>query len=137
MTIDDDTLAIVFRSVEDRGPVVQITSPRRLILATTAKHVVIGPTEASVRLWSAQPVTSVDGRVDGGVWTSYSAARDGTWHGPIAGDTLSKGQHTLEVRAIDSDGAIGSDTLVFLTDLTGRFNPVPAVEPVVTTTKFC
>lgn len=137
VTIDDDTLAIVYRSVEDRGPVVQITSPRRLILATTAKHIVTGPMEASVRLWSASPVTSVDGRVDGGAWTNYSAARDGTWHGPIAGDTLAKGQHTLEVRATDSDGAVGSDTLVFMADLTGRFNPVPAVEPVVTTTKFC
>lgn len=137
VTIDDDTLAIVYRSVEDRGPVVQITSPRRLILATTAQHIVTGPAEARVRLWSATPVVSVEGRVDGGAWTAYSAQRNGSWLGSIAGDTLSKGQHMLEVRATDSVGETGRDSLVFMADLTGRYNPVPAVDPVVTTTKFC
>ena len=137
VTIDDDTLAVVYRSVEDCGPLVQITAPRRLILATSAKHIVTGPTEARVRLWSSAPVSAVDGRVDGGAWTAYSVQRDGTWRGPIAGDTLVKGQHTLEVRATDAAGATGTDCLVFMTDLTGRYNPIPAVDPVVTTTKFC
>ena len=137
VTIDDDTLAIVYRSVEDRGPVVQITAPRRLILATTANHIVTGPTEARVRLWSHAPVMAVEGRVDGGDWTRYAVGRDGQWRGPIAGDTLAKGQHTLDVRATDDSGAVGTDSLVFMADITGRFNPVPSVDPVVTTTKFC
>jgi 3',5'-cyclic-AMP phosphodiesterase len=137
VTIDDETLAVVYRSVEDRGPLVQITSPRRLILATTASHVVSGPVEAHVRLWSATPVVSVDGRVDGSEWVAYRALRDGTWRGTIAGDTLAKGPHTLEVRATDAAGVSGRDMLVFMADLTGRYNPVPAVDPVVTTTKFC
>ena len=55
----------------------------------------------------------------------------------MAGDTLSKGQHSLEVRATDNAGGIGRDFLVFAADLTGRYNPVPAVDPVVNTTKFC
>ena len=137
VTIDDDTLAIVYRSVEDRGPVVQITSPRRQILATTAKHIVTGPADAIVRLWSSVPIVSVEGRVDGGAWTWYTEQRDGTWHGPIDGDTLAKGQHALEVRATDNAGSGGSDFLVFAADLTGRYNPVPSVDPVVTSTRFC
>jgi 3',5'-cyclic-AMP phosphodiesterase len=137
VTIDDDTLAIVYRSVEDRGPVVQITSPRRQILATTAKHIVTGPMDAQVRLWSSARVVSVEGRVDGGEWVPYAERRDGTWHGPVAGDALVKGSHSLEVRATDDAGTTGRDFLVFASDLTGRYNPVPAVDPVVTTTKFC
>ncbi len=137
VTIDDDSLAVTYRSVEDRGPAVQITSPRRLILATTARHVVTGPTEASVRLWSSVPVAKVEGRIDGGSWNAFAASRDGVWRRKIDGAALTKGQHTLEVRATDDTGAVGSDALVFMADITGRFNPVPAVDPVVTTTKFC
>jgi predicted phosphodiesterase len=137
VTVDDDTLAIVYRSVEDRGPAVQILSPRRLILATNASHIVAGPMEARVRLWSHAAITSVEGRVDGGAWTAYTASRDGTWSGPIAGNTLAKGEHTLEVRATDDAGSTGSDRLLFLSDLTGRFNPQPALDPPVTHTKFC
>jgi 3',5'-cyclic-AMP phosphodiesterase len=137
VTIDDDTLAVVYRSVEDRGPVVQITSPRRVILATTADHIVTGPTEARVRVWSGVPIVSAAGRVDGGAWVPYAEARDGTWHGPIDGAALSKGQHALEVLVTDDTGTSGSDFLTFASDITGRYNPVPAVDPVVTTTKFC
>jgi 3',5'-cyclic-AMP phosphodiesterase len=137
VTIDDDTLAVVYRSVEDRGPVVQITSPRRLILATSSQHIVTGPSEAKVRLWSHTTVVSVEGRIDDGGWVSYTPDRDGTWRGAIGGEALTKGQHTLEVRATDDAGATGNDTLAFMSDITGRFNPVPAVDPVVIATKFC
>ena len=92
---------------------------------------------AIVRLWSSVPIVSVEGRVDGGAWTWYTEQRDGTWHGPIDGDTLAKGQHALEVRATDNAGSSGSDFLVFAADLTGRYNPVPSVDPVVTSTRFC
>jgi 3',5'-cyclic-AMP phosphodiesterase len=137
VTIADDTLAIVYRSVADRGPVVQITSPRRVILATTAQHIVTGPSVARVRTWSHAAVRSVEGRVDGGDWISFAVQSDGTWSGPIAGDRLAKGCHTLEVLATDSASESSTDSVTFMVDITGRFNPIPAVDPVVTSTRFC
>jgi hypothetical protein len=137
VTLEGEDLAVTYRSHTDTGPAVQITHPRRLILCTRAAHIVSGPAEYRVRTWSRTPLASIEGRLDGGAWTALPAAADGTAAGHIPGGTLSKGEHTLEVRATDTTGASGSDSLVFLCDLSGRFNPQPAVEPVVTFTKFC
>ena len=56
---------------------------------------------------------------------------------PIPGDTLAKGEHTLEVRLTDADNVEGGDRITFASDLSGRYNPYPMVEPVVRETKFC
>jgi 3',5'-cyclic-AMP phosphodiesterase len=137
VTMDASTLAVTYRSVEDRGPLVQITSPRAQILATTARHIVTGPGDGQVRIWSASPVVTVEGRVDGGDWRPYARTRDGRWSGPLPEASLTKGAHVLEVCATDADGASGRNAITFASDITGRFNPVPAVDPVVTSTKFC
>lgn len=137
VTLDGDDLAVTYRSHEDTGPAVQITHPRRVILATRAAHIVAGPAEYQVRTWSREPVTAIQGRIDDGPWADLTLAADGTASGRIPGDTLAKGEHSLGVRATDSTGAAGADRISFLCDLSGRFNPVPAVEPVMTYTKFC
>jgi predicted phosphodiesterase len=136
VTLDGDDLAVTYRSVEDRSPAVQITHPRRLILSTLARHIVTGPDEWRVRCWTALPLVSLQSRLDGGAWLDVTFAENAAT-GPIPGNILAKGEHTLEVRATDSSGASGSDSLVFQSDLSGRFNPYPAVEPVVRSTKFC
>lgn len=59
------------------------------------------------------------------------------WSFPIPGDTLAKGEHTLEVRLTDATDAEGSDRITFACDLSGRYNPYPMVEPIVRETKFC
>jgi hypothetical protein len=56
---------------------------------------------------------------------------------PIPGNTLTKGEHTLEVRLTDTNKIEAKDRITFLCDLSGRYNPYPAVEPVVRETKFC
>jgi hypothetical protein len=60
-----------------------------------------------------------------------------TWSYPIPGDTLTKGEHTLEVRLTDANKVEGTDRITFACDLTGRYNPYPMVEPIVKETKFC
>ncbi|HWB04173.1 MAG TPA: metallophosphoesterase [Verrucomicrobiales bacterium] len=137
VTLDGDDLAITYRSHGETGPAVQITHPRRLILCTKSSHIVTGPAEYHVRTWSREPVASIQGRIDEGAWTDLTVTSGGTATGTIPGNTLPKGEHSLEVRATDSTGATGSDKLTFLSDLSGRFNPYPAVEPEVKYTKFC
>ena len=137
VTLDGEDLAVTYRSVEDTGPAVQITHPRRLILSTKGAHIVSGPDTWTARFWSAQPITSVQSRIDGGDWTSHDIVDGTSASGLIPGDKLEKGLHTLEVVANDATGATGRETVTFLSDITGRFNPYPAVEPVVNFTKFC
>ena len=132
-----EDLALTYRSAEDRGPVALITHPRRLILATKTAHIVSGPTEARVRGWSSLPVATAQGRIDNGAWVDLRPSGNPIWSLPIPGETLGKGEHTLEVRLTDEQQKIGTDRLTFLCDRSGRFNPYPQVEPVVRETKFC
>ncbi len=76
-------------------------------------------------------------RIDDGEWRELKQSNEKTWSAPLDGGTLPKGEHTLEVRVVDGDGAEGRDSLTFLSDLSGRFNPYPMVQPIVTETKFC
>lgn len=135
--LDGEEFAFTYRQAEDRGPVALITHPRRLILAITAAHIVTGPTEAKIRAWSNVPITSAQGRVDDGAWSDLRASGPLTWTYPLAGDTLAKGEHTLEVKLTDGNNATGTDRITFLCDRSGRYNPFPMVEPVVRETKFC
>src|SRR5438132_6753494 len=50
--LDGDEIATAYRSMEDRGTIVLITHPRRMILATKPAHIVTGPKEGRVRAWS-------------------------------------------------------------------------------------
>jgi predicted phosphodiesterase len=135
--LDQDDLALTYRSSEDRGPVVLITHPRRLILATKAAHIITGPDECRVRAWSAVPIISAKARIDDGQWNEMRASKDMTWNLPIPGDKLAKGEHSLEARLIDSNKVESADRITFLCDLSGRYNPYPMAEPVVRETKFC
>jgi len=135
--LDEEDLALTYRSGEDRGPVALITHPRRLILATKAAHIVTGPDEGRMRAWSNTPITSVKARIDNGTWNEMRTTGDMTWNCPIPGDKLAKGEHSLEVRVTDTNNAEGVDRITFACDLTGRYNPFPMVEPVVKETKFC
>jgi 3',5'-cyclic-AMP phosphodiesterase len=133
-----EDLALTYRTPTDTGPVVLITHPRRRILATTPAHIVCGPDVCRVRAWSAAPIRSAQFRIDGAGWSELrpSAGPD-QWEGPIPGDRLSKGAHALEVKLTDADDASGVDRIAFLVDRSGRYTPVPAVDPVVESTKFC
>jgi len=135
--LDGEDLALTYRSAADRGPIALITHPRRLIMATKAAHIVTGPTEARVRAWSMGPITSAQARIDDGSWTDLQGTGELTWNFLIPGDTLTKGEHQLEVRLTDADQAAGQDRITFLCDRSGRYNPFPTVEPVVRETKFC
>ncbi|PZR72412.1 MAG: hypothetical protein DLM52_12965 [Chthoniobacterales bacterium] len=135
--LDDEDLALSYRSIEDRGPVALITHPRRLILATKSAHIVTGPAECQVRGWSNKMIKFAQARIDDGEWCDMSAGDHYTWSYPIPGDTLTKGEHSLEVRLVDEDKDEGIDRIIFASDLSGRYNPYPMVEPVVKETKFC
>jgi Icc protein len=135
--LDEDDLAVVYRTNVDKGPVVMITHPRRIILATRAAHIVTGPDQARVRAWSLVPVKSAQARIDDGAWEDMHEEDELNWSFLIPGDGLSKGEHTLEVKVVDQNDQAGSDRITFACDLTGRYNPYPMVDPVVKETKFC
>ena len=135
--LDGDDFALTYRTMDDKGPVALITHPRRTILATTPAHIVPGPVEARVRAWSKTNVVSAQARIDDGEWKDLQDTGSLTWSFPIPGDTLSKGEHILEVQLTNSDKEQGRDRTTFSCDLSGRYNPFPMVEPVVRETKFC
>jgi predicted phosphodiesterase len=132
---DGEDFAVVFRSIADRGPIVLITHPREAILATGPTHVVKGPDEVRMRVWSRDAVELAGYQIDAGPWKPMERIRVGEWRGPIDGDRLSKGVHRLAVR-VEADGA-GEQQIEFAVDPTGRFTAVPAVRPIATSTKFC
>lgn len=137
VTLADEDLAITYRSIDDRGPLVQIVSPRRSILSTRAAHIVTGPVTCRVRTWSTSPVVRVVGHVDDSDPFTLTAERNGWWQAPLQAQLLAKGEHTLEVEATDADGVAGREQIRFFVDRSGRFNPVPAAEPAVAYTRFC
>ncbi len=135
--LDGDDLALTYRSTEEKGPIALITHPRRLILATKPAHIVTGPAECTVRTWSRTPIKSAKARIDDGEWSEMKSSGEPTWSFHIPGDKLAKGEHALEVQVTEADGAEGFNRIAFLSDLSGRYNPFPFVEPVVKETKFC
>ena len=76
-----DDLAVTYRSVEDRGPVVLVTHPRDKLLATGPRHIVSGPEWIGARVWSASPVTAVHSSVDGGPWVGLESSATATGAG--------------------------------------------------------
>lgn len=135
--LEGDDLALAYRSVEDTGPVVLITHPRRLVLATSGSHIVTGPVEGRVRAWSASPVTEAEVKIDKGEWSDLRGEGDLEWSFPIPGDKLAKGEHLIQVRLTDESGAVGTNRIPFFCDRSGRFNPFPMTDPVIRETKFC
>jgi Icc protein len=132
-----DDLAVTYRSVEDRGPVVLVTHPRERLLATGPRHIVSGPDRVVVRTWSDPRVWAVRYRIDEGVWAGLESPEDGYWSGSVAGDRLAKGEHILEVVAVASDDTEGSHRIGFMVDSTGRYTAVPEARPAVSSTAFC
>lgn len=132
-----EDLAMTMRVKDAQGPLVLITHPRQLILCTKPAHVVSGPDELRVRIWSSKPPVSVQAQVDGGSWVDLRGGADGLWRAPVRGDQLAKGLHDCVVKATDGDGASGSDEVRFLVDRSGRFTAVPGVKPPVESTNYC
>ncbi len=135
--LDEEDLALTYRTTDQRGPIALITHPRRVILATKAAHIVTGPAEGRARAWSNVPITSAQSRIDGGEWTDMQSNGDLTWKFSIPGEDLDKGEHSLEIRLVDQNNDEATDRIVFACDLSGRYNPYPMVDPVVKGTKFC
>ena len=125
-------------SVNRRDWANRLATAFRLIklLASDSRHIVVGPDEVRVRTWSAVPMTRIAARVDEGGWHDFLGARA---HGGIRwlATKSAKGEHRLEVQAVDSHGRRGGQTIDSVVDATGRYTAVPFVRPVVTATAFC
>jgi 3',5'-cyclic-AMP phosphodiesterase len=132
-----DDLAVTYRTVEDRGPLVLVTHLREALLATGPAHVVRGPDHLHVRVWSREPVEAVHCRVDDGREAALAPAGPQDWVAPLAGDRLAKGTHRVTVRAVDGRGRVGEQAVEFAVDPTGRYAAVPRVRPEVAGTNFC
>jgi 3',5'-cyclic-AMP phosphodiesterase len=132
-----DDLAVTYRSIEDRGPLVLVTHPRARLMATGPRHIVSGRERVVARVWSASPVSAVRYRVDDGPWSGLESSDDGHWRGRLTSDRLTKGEHTLEVVAVAADATEGLDRIEFMVDPSGRYTAVPESRPMVRTTEFC
>ncbi len=135
--LQGEDLAVTYRSTEEKGPVILITHPREKLLATGHQHIVCRRDFVSARTWSVAPVTSVRGRVDEGDWFELHPLPPNCWWHPLAGEKLTKGEHTLDVQAVDAEERQGGQRIGFMVDPTGRYTAIPMVRPVVTGTAFC
>jgi 3',5'-cyclic-AMP phosphodiesterase len=134
--LKDDDLAVTYRSIEDRGPILMITHPRELLLATDHGHIISGPDCIRVRTWSTGPVNQLRGCLDNGDWFPLQRVNLNEWEHPLP-VALTKGQHILQVEGFDDDRLGSSDEITFLFDPTGRYTPIPRVWPAVAATSFC
>ena len=132
-----DDMAVTYRSIEERGPVVLVTHPRKRLLATGPRHIVSGPERVIVRVWSAARAWAVRYNIDDGPWAGLELADDGHWQGRLPADRLTKGVHSLAVVAVDVDGTEGCQRIDFVVDPTGRYTAIPQVSPMVSATQFC
>ncbi|HWG47622.1 MAG TPA: metallophosphoesterase [Gemmataceae bacterium] len=132
-----DDLAVLYRTVDEKGPIVLITHPRDRLLAIGPEHVVRGTDRCGVRIWTDQPLRMVRGRFDEGPWFELTQESAERWSCLLPGNQLAKGAHNFEVEAIDELGQAGGQAIRFPVDATGRYTAVPAVHPPVAGTAFC
>jgi 3',5'-cyclic-AMP phosphodiesterase len=133
----DGDFSVTYRTIDDLCPLVLITHPRDLLMATGPRHVVKGVDELRVRIWSKCPVSRVTASLDDAAWFELRSRGDGNWAAPLHGSQLPKGEHRVSVEAHASDGGQGRQQISFFADTTGRFTAVPTSRPVVRTTAFC
>ena len=132
-----DDCALTYRTIEDRGPLILITHPRDILLATDGRHVAHRNTSIGVRIWSMTRVMRVTGIVDDNLRIELVATGDDFWSAPLAAADLTKGEHVMRIDVELIDGSRGQQTLTFYVDHTRRFTAVPEARPVVRTTAFC
>jgi 3',5'-cyclic-AMP phosphodiesterase len=132
-----DDLSVTYRTREDLGPLVLITSPRDAVFCTGPDHVVCGVSAVRARVWSRAPVAEVCGRVDDDRPFRLEAIGALDWSAPLPPANFSKGRHRLRVRAVGRSGGESEQSIEFAVDLTGRYTAVPCVHPAVAATNFC
>jgi 3',5'-cyclic-AMP phosphodiesterase len=132
-----DDLAILYRTADEKGPIVLIAHPRDRLLATGPEHVVRGTDRCQVRIWADQPLRTVRGCFDEAPWFELTQESAELWSCRLPGDQLAKGGHDFEVQAIDATGQAGGQAIRFQVDATGRYTAVPGVRPPVEGTAFC
>jgi len=135
--LTNEDLAVTYRVLSDRTPLVLVTHPREKMLATGPRHIVQGPDRIVARIWHEAGVAGVRCRIDDGAWSPMEPSDDGHWSSSMAGDLLTKGIHSLDIHAIGTDRLEASKRIDFIVDPTGRYTAVPGAWPAVTETAFC
>jgi 3',5'-cyclic-AMP phosphodiesterase len=135
--LHNEDLAVCYRTIQDSEPIVLITHPRDYLLALGPAHVVSGRDCVRARIWSRRPLATVQYRLDSGPWMPLEPVGCQDWAGPLGGDKLAKGQHSVHVVAETENGTCGEQAIDFPVDATGRFTAVPGVRPLVSATAFC
>lgn len=134
-----EDLAVAYRTLNESGPLVLITSPRDAIFCTGPDHVVCAGNGSAVktRVWNRAPVAEVSCRVDDDRPFQPEAVDSLDWSAFLPTADLCKGVHRLTVRAMDRSGATGEQSIEFAVDPTRRYTAIPRVHPLVTATNFC
>jgi 3',5'-cyclic-AMP phosphodiesterase len=132
-----EDLAVAYRTMEDDGPLVLITSPRDAIFCTGPDHVVSGDSVVRAHVWSREPVAEVSGQVDDGQSCHLLNIGGLDWSASLPAANLSKGRHRLSVKVLDRSGGESERVIEFALDPTGRYTAVPCVHPAVAATNFC
>ncbi len=136
--VEGDDFAAKHRVVGETSALAIITHPREKLVATASSHIVHGPDEVRVRIWSHAPIQTVRYRLAGNAECDLILGPENVWSAPLLVEELSKGEHRLDVTVVGKDGEIiAADTIRFMFDPTGRYTPIPMVHPIVKETAFC
>ncbi len=135
--VENDDLAVTYRTVEDVGPIILITHPRAVLLTQHRGHLLQEQDEIRARVWSHLAIKRVQVRIDRGDWFPARQIGKLDWSAQCAGSALAVGNHQITVASEDEIHQQGIQTLTFHVPRRGKFTAVPAVEPNVTTTDFC
>ncbi len=135
--LQGDDLAVTYRRIGESVPLVLITHPRDLLLATGPEHIVSNDDLVIVRIWGRSPVADIRGRIDEQDWLPLVPASPVEWICSLRPSQLAKGHHTFEAAVIDEEGQRASAMITFLVDASRRYTPVPRAVPEVTATAFC
>jgi hypothetical protein len=135
--LQGDDIAVTFRALNERTPIVLVIHPTDRLMATDSRHIVRAADRIAVRVWHDADIEQVRCRVDDGEWEPMTPSGTGAWSCPLHGESLSKGIHSVEALAFGVGGEVGTGRIDFVVDPTGRYTAVPCVWPIVIETAFC
>ncbi len=120
--LDGDVVSWKFKALSDPWPFVMITAPADRDLLTAALGPVRGTVEVRARVWDGSGIVRVACRVDDGEFRSMSRTDDAAvWRWEWDSARFANGEHRLTVRAENTTGETGEDTLTVLCEQSGAY----------------
>ena len=120
--LDGDTASWKFKALSDPWPFVMVTAPADVDLLTAALGPVRGTVEVRARAWDGSGIVRAFCRVDDGEFEPMFRTDDAAvWRWEWDSTQVADGERRLTVRAENTAGEVGEDTITAFCVQTGRY----------------